>query len=215
MLQIIPILAEIKNRIIRPEYIDMVAQTLSIDVNAIRTEMRVYERFNQAQPEKIVKNVTKNTPIIQKAQKKLLSVFLVSDSPLTFTQINEMIADVAFDDQILTNVKSTIDKLICNVNNVKELIENLYTEFVESPETQAILPELIATSEVYRGLDEEDFRNIIKEIIEKINHCRQVEETQHIKNMYKGISDDDPEALKLQIQLRDKIKKLRQKSEKI
>ena len=132
----------------------------------------------------------------------------------SFTQINEMIVDVAFDDEILINVKSTIDKLICSVNNVKELIEHLYTEFVDNPDAQAVLPELIATSEVYRGLEEEDFVNVIRETISKINHCRQVKETEHIKSLYKGISDDDPEALKLQIQLRDKIKKLRQKSEK-
>lgn len=212
--QIIPILAEIKNRIIRSEYIDMVAQTLSIDANAIRTEMRIFERANAPQSERIVKNVTKSSSVMQKAQKNLLSVFLVPDSPLTFTQINEMIVDVAFDDEILINVKSTIDKLICSVNNVKELIEHLYTEFVDNPDAQAILPELIATSEVYRGLDEEDFANVIKETINKINHCRQVKETEHIKSLYKGISDDDPEALKLQIQLRDKIKKIRQKSEK-
>ena len=212
--QIIPILAEIKNRIIRSEYIDMVAQTLSIDANAIRTEMRIFERANSPQSERIVKNVTKSSSVLQKTQKNLLSVFLVPDSPLTFTQINEMIVDVAFDDEILINVKSTIDKLICSVNNVKELIEHLYTEFVDNPDAQAILPELIATSEVYRGLEEEDFVNVIQEIINKINHCRQVKETEHIKSLYKGISDDDPEALKLQIQLRDKIKKLRQKSEK-
>ena len=212
--QIIPILAEIKNRIIRSEYIDMVAQSLSIDANAIRTEMRIFERANHPQEERIVKNVTKSSSVLQKAQKNLLSVFLVPDSPLTFTQINEMIADVAFDDQILINVKSTIDKLICSVNNVKELIEHLYTEFVDNPDAQAVLPELIAISEVYRGLEEEDFVNVIKETLNKINHCRQVKETEHIKNLYKGISDDDPEALKLQIQLRDKIKKLRQKSEK-
>ena len=212
--QIIPILAEIKNRIIRSEYIDMVAQTLSIDANAIRTEMRIFERANSPQSERIVKNVTKSSSVLQKAQKNLLSVFLVPDSPLTFTQINEMIVDVAFDDEILINVKSTIDKLICSVNNVKELIEHLYTEFVDNPDAQAVLPELIATSEVYRGLEEEDFVNVIIETINKINHCRQVKETEHIKSLYKGISDDDPEALKLQIQLRDKIKKLRQKSEK-
>ena len=212
--QIIPILAEIKNRIIRSEYIDMVAQSLSIDANAIRTEMRVFERANLPQAERIVKNVTKNSSVLQKAQKNLLSVFLVPDSPLTFTQINELIGDVAFDDQILINVKSTIDKLICSVNNVKELIEHLYTEFVDNPDAQAILPELIATSEVYRGLEEEDFVNVIRETLNKITHCRQAKETEHIKNLYKGISDDDPEALKLQIQLRDKIKKFRQKSEK-
>lgn len=213
--QIIPILVEIKNRIIRSEYIDMVAQTLSIDANAIRTEMRIFERANTPQAERIVKNVTKSSSVLQKAQKNLLSVFLVPDSPLTFTQISEMIVDVAFDDEILINVKSTIDKLICSVNNVKELIEHLYTEFVDNPEAQAILPELIAISEVYKGLEEEDFVNVIKETINKINHCRQVKETEHIKSLYKGINDDDPEALKLQIQLRDKIKKIRQqKSEK-
>lgn len=212
--QIIPILAEIKNRIIRSEYIDMVAQTLGINSEAIRAEMRVFERANLPQTERIVKNVTKNTSVLQKAQKNLLSVFLVPDSPLTFAQINEMIAEVTFDDEILTNVKSTIDKLICNVNNVKELIEHLYTEFVENPEAQAILPQLISTAEVYKGLNEEDFGSVIQETINKINHCRHLKETEHIKSLYKGISDDDPEALKIQIQLRDKIKKNRQKSEK-
>ncbi len=212
--QLIPVLAEIKNRIIRSEYIDMVAQTLSIDAGAIRTEINRFERANAPQVERIVKNVTKNKSIIQKAQKNLLSVFLVPDSPLTFTQINEMIGEDTFDDEILINVKSTIDKLIYTVNNVKELIERLYTEFIDDPEVQAVLPELIASSEVYRGLNEEDFSSVITETLQKINHCRQVKESQQRKSLYKGISDDDPEALKIQIQLRDKIKKIRQ-SEKI
>lgn len=212
--EIIPVLTEIKNKIIRSEYVDMVAQTLGIDSAAIKAEIRIFERANTAPVERIVKNVTKNKSILQKAQKILLSVFLVIDSPLSFTQISEMMADVTFDDEILTNVKSTIDKLICNVNNVKELIEHLYTEFVDNSEAQAVLPELIATAEVYKGLDEKDFENVIKETINKINRCKQAKETEHIKSLYKGISDDDPEALKIQIQLRDKIKKLRQ-SEKI
>ncbi|MBE7712456.1 MAG: DNA primase [Cyanobacteria bacterium SIG26] len=205
--QIIPILAEIKNRIIRSEYIDMVAQTLGTDPNAIRTEMRIFERANIPQTERIVKNVTKNDSVLKKAQKNLLSVFLVSDSPFTFTQISEIMGDIEFDDEILIIVKSTIDKLICTVNNVKELIEHLYTEFIENPEAQAILPQLVATAEVYKGLSEEDFENVIRETIDKINHCRQMKETEEIKSLYKGISDDDPEALKIQIQLRDKIKK--------
>ena len=213
--QIIPVLSEIKNRIIRSEYIDMVAQTLGIDVSAIRSEMRVFERANLPQTERIIKNVTKRDSIIKKAQKNLLSVFLVNDSPYTFTQINELIGDTEFDDEILINVKSTIDKLIYTVNNVKELIEHLYTEFVETPEAQEVLQELIGLSEVYRGLGDEDFKNVILETIAKINHCKRVEETKKTKQLYRNISDDDPQALKIQIQLRDKIKKIRQKSEKI
>ncbi len=213
--QIIPILAEVENKIIRSGYIDIVAQTLGVDSRAIQSEIRVFERANLPQTERIVKNVTKKSSVLQKAQKNLLSVFLVPDSPFTFTQINEMIGDTQIDDEILINVKSTIDKLIYTVNNVKELIEHLYTEYVDKPDIQAILPELISISEVYRGLSEEDFKNVIRETINKINRCRQIKETEHIKSLYKGISDDDPEALKIQIQLRDKIKKNRQKSEKI
>ncbi len=212
---IIPILSEIKNRIIRSEYIDMVAQTLNINSSAIQAEMRVFERANLPQTERIVKNVTKNQSVLKKAQKNLLSVFLVSDSPFTFTQIKDIIGDIEFDDEILIIVKNTIDKLICTVNNVKELIEHLYTEFVDNPQAQALLPELVSMAEVYKGLDEDDFGNVIKETINKINHCRQSKEKEHIKSLYKGISDDDPEALKIQIQLRDKIRKFRQKSEKI
>lgn len=210
---LIPILVEIKNKIIRAEYADMVAQSLGIVPEAIMSEIRSYEKMNAPRVERIVKNVTKNNSVSKKAQKNLLSVFLVPDSHLNFTQINEMIGDVAFDDEILTIVKTTIDKLICNVNNVKELIEHLYTEFVDNPDAQAVLPELISTSEAYRGLSEEDFRSVIKETIDKINRIRQEKEIEHIKQMYKGIDDDDPEALKIQIQLRDKIKKKRQKSE--
>ena len=211
---LIPVLTEIKNRTIRAEYIEMVAQTLSIDSEVLKSEIKAFERANLPKVERIVKNVTKNNSVLQKAQKNLLSVFLVPDCPFTFTQINEIIGDVTFDDEILIIVKSTIDKLICTVNNVKELIEHLYTEFVENPDAQAILPELISTSEAYIGLNAEDFESVIRETIDKINRCRQVKEIERIKKMYKGIDDDDPEALKIQIQLRDKIKNKIQKSEK-
>jgi len=210
---LIPVLVEIKNKIIRAEYVEMVAQALSINADALRAEITTFERAEIPKVERIVKNVTKSKSVLQKAQKNLLSIFLVPDSHFTFTQINEMIDGVQFDDEILIIVKSTIDKLICTVNNVKELIEHLYTEFVDQPEAQAVLPELIAISEAYKGLSEEDFENVINETIAKINRCRQIKEIEHIKKMYKGIDDDDPEALKIQIQLRDKIKKKRQKSE--
>lgn len=211
--QIIPVLYEIQNRIIRSEYIDLVAQTLSIDVNAVKNEMTVYERSNYSYSEKIVKNVTKSKSVLQKAQKILLSSFFVPDSPKTFTQLKEMIDSVKFEDELLTNVKSTIDKSIQTVNNVKELIEHLYTGYVENSEAQSLISELIATAEVYKGLSEEDFESVINEAIAKINKCNHVKESETIRKKYKEVSDDDPEALMIQMRLRDKIKNLRQKSE--
>ena len=210
---IIPVLCEIKNTIIRAEYIESVSQVLGIDSSVIKSEVESYERANSPKPERIVKNVTKSNSILQKAQKNLLSVFLVPDNHFSFAQINEMMSDVAFDDKILIIVKSTIDKSICTVNNVKELIEHLYTEFVDNAEVQALLPELIEHAQSYRGLSDEEFENAIHEMIAKINKCKHIEEAKNNKELYKGIDDNDPEALKLQIQLRDKLKKIRQKSE--
>ena len=209
---IIPLLAEVKNKIIRSEYVQMIAQTLSINSNALNSELNNFENGEVRSTRVLTKNVTKSKSVLQKAQKNLLSVFFVDDSSFTLAQISEMIGDVELDDEILIIVKSTIDKLTCTVNNVKELIEHLYTEFVEKPEVQAILPELISLSEAYRGLSEEDFVSVIEVTLNKINKCKHVKEFEKFKKKYEGIDDDNPEALKIQIQLRDKIKK---KSEKI
>ncbi len=216
VLKVIDILSDVNNKIIQTEYVKMVSSILDVNENAILKELKTRENIHQLgnSPKVQKKSVTNSSQFEIKAQKNLLSVFLVPDSPLTFTQINEMMAGVTFDDEILINVKSTIDKLTQTVNNVKELIEHLYTEFVDNPDAQAILPELIALSEVYKDLEETDFKNVIKETIAKINRCKHEKEAKQIKSLYEGVNDDDPKALEIQMQLRDKLKKLRQ-SEKI
>lgn len=213
--EIIPLLQEIQNEIVQSEYIKMIADALQINENALIREIKKSSNSKTIANTGFDRIVKKNVSILEKAQKNLLSVFLVTDNHFSFEQIKQMINDTPFTDETLINVKSTIDKLTCTVNNVKELIEHLYTEFVETPEAQAVLQELIGLSEVYRGLSDEDFENVIKETIAKINHCKRVEESKKTKQLYRNISDDDPQALKIQIQLRDKIKKIRQKSEKI
>ena len=95
--------------------------------------------------------------------------------------------------------------MICTVNNVKELIEHLYTEFIQNPELQAIVTDLASISESYKNLSPKDFENIIKENINKINQCQREKEKEQMRNLYKNVNDDDTEALKIQMQLRDKI----------
>ena len=106
---------------------------------------------------------------------------------------------------MLINVKSTIDKSINSVNNVKELIEKLYTAFLENPEIQSIITDLISISETFSHLDDKDFRNVIQENINKIIQCQKDEEKEKMRHLYKSANDNETEALKIQIQLRDKI----------
>ncbi len=209
--RIIPVLQEIGNKIVRAEYIEMVAQALNIDSKVLAREVNS-PKFSKTEPEVFVKNVTKNVSILEKAQKNLLSVFLVPESPISFDIIKTIIGDTVFDNETLIIVKSTIDKLTCTVNNVKELIEHLYTEFIENPELQTIVTDLINISESYKNLSPKDFENIIKENINKINQCQREKEKEKMRSLYRNANNDDTEALKIQMQLRDKINK--QKSEK-
>ena len=203
--EIIPLLKEIRNEIVQSEYIRMIANTLNIDENALMREVKKAQSFEAEKNTNIEKIVKKNIPISEKAQKNLLSVFLVTDNHFSFDEIKKMIGDTAFTDETLINVKSTIDKLTCTVNNVKELVEQLYTAFAENQEVQRIITDLITTSETFQNLDDKDFATAIRENINKINECQKQKEQEQIRNLYKSANDNDTEALKIQMQLRDKI----------
>ncbi len=203
--ELIPILEEINNEIIQSEYIKMVAGTLNINDDALYREVKKAKKQNTIVDTDVSQIVKKNLSISEKAQKNLLSVFLVTDCNFTFQQINEMIGDTPFTDEMLINVKSTIDKSINSVNNVKELIEKLYTAFLENPEIQSIITDLISISETFSHLDDRDFQNVIRENINKIIQCQKDEEKEQMRNLYKSANDNETEALKIQIQLRDKI----------
>ncbi len=206
--EIIPVLQEIQNEIVRFEYVRMIANSLNIDENALTKEIKKARMLEPVTDKQIQTIVKKNIPISLKAQKNLLSVFLVTDNNFTFEQINQIIGSTPFTDETLINVKFTIDKLICTVNNVKELIEKLYTNFVNEPEKQKLITELISISETFQNLDDDDFITAIKENINKINQCQKEKEQQQIRNLYKSANDNETEALKIQMQLRDRIKQL-------
>ena len=204
--RILPILNEIQNEIVQSEYVRMIANTLDIDEAALMREVKKANRVSSSSSETTInKIVKKNIPILEKAQKNLLSVFLVTDNHFSFEQIKQMIGDTEFTDETLINVKSTIDKLTCTVNNVKELIEKLYTAFVNEPETQKIITDLISISETFQNLDDNDFATVIIENINKIKECQAKKEQEQIRNLYKSANDNETEALKIQMQLRDKI----------
>lgn len=204
--RILPILNEIQNEIVQSEYVRMIANTLDIDEAALMREVKKANRISSTSSETTInKIVKKNIPVLEKAQKNLLSVFLVTDNHFSFEQIKQMIGDTEFTNETLINVKSTIDKLTCTVNNVKELIEQLYTAFINNTEVQSLITDLITTSETFQNLDDKDFQMAVMENINKINQCQKEKEKEKIRNLYKSANDNETEALKIQMQLRDKI----------
>jgi DNA-directed RNA polymerase subunit F len=109
-------------------------------------------------------------------------------------------------DEKLIIVKNTIDKLSCTVNNVRELTKELYTQFIEDDSLTQILTDLIGYSEAFNGLDAEEFERAVRENISRLNRLYKEKENKELREKYKQVNDDEIEALKIQMQLRDKLK---------
>ena len=206
--KIIEILKDVNNKIIQSEYVKMVSTVLEIDEEAILKELaRHYRQGALIERNLNTKKVVTNSSQFEiKAQKNLLSVFLASDSSLTFNQINEMLPENIIQDETLIIVKNTIDKLECTINNVKELTKSLFTEFIEDENLTQIITDLVELSEAFNGLESDEFEATVKENIIRLKKCYQEKDAEKLRQQYKQVNDDEIEALKIQMQLRDKIK---------
>ncbi len=202
--QVIEILKDVDNKIIQIEYVKLAASVLGIDETALSKELGKYDR--QTHIENSAPLVKNSSQFEIKAQKNLLSVFLATGSSLSFQQINEMFPENIIRDETLIIVKNTIDKMTCTINNVKELTKSLFTEFIEDDKITQIITDLVELSEAFNNLEPEEFERAVRENIARLRRCYQEKETEQIRQKYKQVNDDEIEALKIQMQLRDKIK---------
>ena len=207
--EILPVLNDVQNPIIQSEYVKIVATALSLDDKALQQDVKKVSRTDFIVPEVSSVNVTKSSPIEEIAQKNLLSLFLVNVSPYSTDMISGRIKSVNFTNKTLIIVKDTIDKLINTVNNVSDLTDKLYIEFSQNQEIKTLITDLICISETFNNLKEKEFDAIIRENIETLEKCKLNEEHMQMKKLYQEANDDETESLKVQMQLRDKIKKLR------
>ena len=206
--QIIDVLKDVNNKIIQSEYVKMVATVLEVDENAMLKELgRLATKVLQIPTINSNRNLVTNSSQFEiRAQKNLLSVFLSTSSSESYKKLNELLPQGIIHDETLIIVKNTIDKLACTINNVRELTKNLYTEFIEDDNLTQILTDLVEMSEAFNGLSEDELEGAVRENIIRLKKCYADHEAEKLRQQYREVNDNDLEALKLQMQLRDKIK---------
>ena len=208
--EILPILNEIQNPIIQSEYIKIVSSALDISESALEKSVQVSESNDFVIPSSPIGNVTISSPIEEIAQKNLLSLYFINGGSVKFaSNLSEKIKSVNFTNKTLIIVKDTIDKLMKTVNNISELADLLYVEFASEVETQELITDLICISDTFGDLTEDDLNTVINENISKIEQCKREFEQKQLKEIYENVNDDETEALKVQMRLRDKLNKLR------
>lgn len=208
--EILPYLKEINNDIIRDEYVKIVSSKLDITESSIQKEFKkgLNDTFSPPvkQQKALAPIVKKSFNLSEKAQKNLLSMYLIEESSYSIQTLNSILKDVEYTNNTLIIVKVTIDKLSQQVNNVKELIETLYTEFAEDYEVKDIITDLIYLSDSFKNLSDKDFKNAINENIAKIAAFKEKEAQSHLRSQYKQLNDDEIQAIQIQMQLRENIK---------
>lgn len=206
--QVIEILQDVNNKIIQSEYVKMVSSVLQVDENAMLKELNKYSNayVNTVSPKFAPKVVTNSSQFEIKAQKNLLSVFLSNSTSNNYEKLSEMLPQGIIQDETLIIVKNTIDKLVHTVNNVRELTQKLYTEFIEDDKLTQLLTDLVEMSEAFNGLTQDEIERAVRENIVRLKRCYSEHEAEKLRQQYREVNDNDIEALKLQMQLRDKLK---------
>ena len=203
---VIPILNSIKNSIAQDEYIKITAERLNVTEADLRKELSQARNSVIVPYQKKEVIVKKSISLSEKAEKNLLCMYLINSNQLLPSKISELIKDEDFDDETLKYIKNTIDKLTDEVNNVEELINALYNAFAEKNDIKNIITDLIELAKPYEGLSEADLRLAVEENLERIKRFKLRQEQEKIRQSYQKIEDDDAQAVRIQMELKERLK---------
>ena len=214
--KIMPLIEEIPNNIVQNEYIRLISDRINIDEKALIREIN-RSKFVQSNISKDYSSiVTKTSNICEKAQKNLLSLFLVGGNDVDINYLTENIRNVKFIDKNLIIIREAIDKLSCQINNdVDKLIQSLYTQFAEDNGLKDIITDLIYIADSFKGLSDKDFKAVVQENKSKILQYQVDCEKKELASKYKNLNDDDVESMQFQMQLREKIRNKQKIGEKL
>ena len=104
---------------------------------------------------------------------------------------------------VLSSFYTTLKK---EIPIVRELTKELYTRFIEDDKLTQVLTDIVELSDAFSGLNAAEFEVAVRENISKLNRLYSEKERKEIRDKYKQVNNDEIEALKMQMQLRDKIR---------
>ena len=86
-----PLIEEIPNNIVQNEYIKLVAEKINVDEKALIREVNKTKNYKTQAVSEVPRIVTKSSNIYEKAQKNLLSLFLIGEGNPDVRYLSEII----------------------------------------------------------------------------------------------------------------------------
>ena len=190
--EVIPLLSEIRNSIIRNEYIKLVAGRLSIDEESLNIEVRKnLQKVTYPQANKnglLFKNQEEKYVL---AQKNLLSLYFLNNEKFAPLCINNYIKEVELSDTHLNLIKKHIDEIIDEFNDSDKLFKELLNKLAENEEAKKVLTDLIYRVEDKKDLNFELLEQYLTDHILYLKTYQVSERQKQLRASYYADNNDD------------------------
>jgi len=198
--EIIPILAEIKNSIIRDEYVRLVAGKLGISEEALDAEIKKsLQNVNIKEKNNTVKvQGLKQDEKDVLAQKNLLGLYFLNNEKITPLCINNYLREVNFSAPELKKIKKLIDESIEEYSDPDQLFNFLMTKLVDDEEAKKSLTDLLYTNEDKQDLDDDQIKQYIIDHINYLEMFRMNEIYNSLRNEYYQANKDEMSSIEQQ-----------------
>lgn len=203
---LIPILSDIKNSVIRNEYIKLVSEKLMIDEEVINIEVK---RSLQKVIKKEGNFSFKIKPNVEEkhisAQKNLLSLYFLNNEKLSPLCINNYLKEVNFTEENLALIKNEIQKSLGKNITPENLSNELFSKLAENEEAKKILVDAICSIEDKKGMDTSSLEQYIKDHIGFLKRFTLSQQQNQLKVQYYASNKDDISSLQHQQKVKELI----------
>ncbi|MDD3149263.1 MAG: DNA primase [Candidatus Gastranaerophilales bacterium] len=203
---VIPILSEIKNSIIKNEYVKLVAERLKIDEESLSKEVNRLQNDYTLMPmvnQPIVKKSSKKDVL---AQKNLLGLYFIEGENFSCIEIKEYLKEVRFTEKIFVRIKEEIEKIIKEADNIKDLAKILLNKMADEEEIKKTISDIIFSLDDKKCLNSDMLKLYIRENIACIEQSLRLEQQSELQSQYKEANSDELSSLQLQYKVREQIK---------
>lgn len=209
--EIIPLLSEINNSIIRNEYIRLVAEKLGINEESLIIEVRKNLQnvtSGSKKKEDLLTAQNKEDKSVL-AQKNLLSLYFLNNEKITPLCINNYLREVNFSDPNFKVIKDCIEGLIDKITDSDDLFRKLLTNLADREEVKTKLTDLIYSIEDKKDLSFELLDRYIKDHIHYLRTHEMSEIHKKLRNEYYEDNKDDESSIRHQQKVKELIQQKR------
>lgn len=212
VVQIADILKEIKNSVILADYIKNTSFKLKIEENILKKQVDLLQNQNF---EDYVTNYEAKTEIkglnnsanarYERMEANLVKLGLVANTPEKRVYFKQSITAYKPTNSTNSKIVTTVDKLLCKVNNVSDLAKKILLEFCSDNAIQKEVTDLIYSSNEYEKLSYEDYTQALCETFERLNNIKKQITKENIRAKYTSVNISEEEKIKISKEIFEKF----------